>query len=552
MRRIKALGLAAVVFVLAGCVGIPTSGGVVTGDVIGDRDEPDIIALPSGPRQGSSQEEILADFMLALRGPQSGYAIARQFLADSIADAWNPDAEAIIRTGIESIAPGPTENSLNYTVTTKAFVNSDGLYSESSPASQTLSYSFVQQDGEWRISAAPDAIVLSQSSFRVVFTEQTLYFFDPSYTFLVPDVRWFPTRSTLTSRIARELLDGPAPWLQQGVVLSAFPITTTVVSADVVSGTATVDLSSEALTATAEDRERMRQQLAASLDVTNVVMTVGGVEVLTPDSGTLPIRNPSVESAVLVGTGTAFGFDNGDGPTGLGQLGQQVSGAGATAAVLSNDKQTAAILSEAGVSVVRSGSAEPLIVDNRPGLIEPSLDPFRFVWSVQGASAASLHVFEVDGTEHPLTTTLPADARVVSIDVSRDGTRMLLYMTTGAGPYLAVAGIIRQQGTNIPVELGVLQPLPVSGSAPVDATWVSDRIVATVSHGAEASPITLVEIGGPSTPLSQVNDATTIAGGNTGADGLRVLAPDGVIWQPRGSGGWVETGLSASFLGTKQ
>lgn len=550
--RTRAIGLVAVVLALSGCVGIPTSGGVVTGGIIDDRLEPDFFVLPSGPRPGSTQEEILSDFMLALRGPQSQYAIARQFLADSIADDWNPDAEAIIRTGIPAMTPGAAENSIDYTVTSKAVVDADGRYQETPPASQTLSYSFVQEDGEWRISDAPDAIVLSQSSFNVVFTEQALYFFDPSYQYLVPDVRWFPARATVTSRIVRELLEGPASWLQQGVVLSSFPIATSVVSSEVVSGTATVELSSEALTASPADRERMQQQLAASLDVSSVIMTVGGLEIVAPETGTPAVRNPGVESAVLVGTDEGFGFDTGEGPTGLGALGAQVAAAGATAATLSNDQQTVAFLSPAGVSVARAGADQPLVVDARSGLIAPSLDPFRFVWSVQGSSAGSLKVFEVDGTEHPIATGLPADARIVAADVSRDGTRLLVYLATSAGPQLGVAGIVRQQGTNIPTELGELLPLPAPSSTPVDATWVSDRVVATVSHGAEASPITTVEIGGPSSPLSQVSDATTIAGGNNGTDGLRVLAPDGSIWQARGSGGWVASGLTASFLATKQ
>lgn len=551
MRRATVPGLAAIMLLLAGCVGIPTSGGVVSGEVIDERVDPDFFVLPSGPRPGSSQEEILADFMLALRGPQSQYAIARQFLADSIADDWNPDAEAIIRTGIPTTSLGPTPDSLNYTVTSRAVIDADGRYTERTPASQTLTYSFTQQDGEWRISAAPDAIVLSQSSFDVVFTEQALYYYDPSYQFLIPDVRWFPARATVTSRIVRELLEGPAPWLQQGVVVSAFPIATSVVSSEIASGTATVELSSEALAASPVDRERMRQQLAASLDVANVVMTVGGLEVVAPDTGAAAVRNPSVESAVLAGTPDAFGFDSGDGITGLGSLGEEVVAAGATAATLSNDKQTVAILSPQGVSVIRAGSA-PVLLDTRSDLIEPSLDPFLFIWSAQASSAASLRVFETDGTEHLLTTSLPADARIVSGVVSRDGTRILLYLSTATGPQLAVAGIIRQQGTNIPTGLGELFPLPALGGAPVDATWVSDRVVAAVSRGTEASPITTIEIGGPSSSLSQVEDATAIVGGNGGAEGLRVLAPDGTVWQPRGNGGWVATGLTVSFLGTKQ
>ena len=246
MRR--ALGVFVVVaLALTGCVGIPTSGSVQTGPLMDDQLDPEFSVLPSGPVPGSSQEEILEDFMFALSGPQNDYATARQFLTNSLAVDWNPDASAIIRTGIPSTTPGPVANTLSYTVTSRAQVDEDGLYRETEVASQTLDFSFEQQDGEWRISAAPDGIVLSQPSFNVVFVERALYFFDPSYGYLVPDVRWFPSRSTVPVRIVSALLAGPASWLQQGVVLSAFPTATTLETARIESGTATVELSDEAL-----------------------------------------------------------------------------------------------------------------------------------------------------------------------------------------------------------------------------------------------------------------------------------------------------------------
>ena len=56
-------------------------------------------------------------------------------------------------------------------------------------------------------------------------------------------------------------------------------------------------------------------------------------------------------------------------------------------------------------------------MDARPGLVAPSIDPFRFVWSAQAESAATISTFEIDGTEHALTSSAPADSAVVSLDV---------------------------------------------------------------------------------------------------------------------------------------
>jgi hypothetical protein len=562
MRRVTAAALAAVtLFSVAGCVGIPVSGSVQRGGVIDDQLDPEIELVPSDPTPGASPEEILFDFMEAATGPQEGYAIARKFLTADFAADWDPDAGVIIRTRNTDpvVAPGPIENTLVYTFASSAQVDADGRYSESPLAAQSMAYSFVQEDGEWRISAAPDGIVLSQGSFDLVFTEQPLYFFDPSYRYLVPDVRWFPSRPTVAVRTVRALLQGPVNWLQSGVVTTAFPAATTVGTSDsgssvtVEATSATVDLSREALGASAQDRDRMRQQLVATLGTPNVVMTVGGIELQTPEPGPDgAIVRPTVEPAVLLGTPDAFGFDSGQEIVAIEGVSEKVTAAGASAATLSNDQQSAAFLASDGtVQLASSGDGSPLVLDQRPALVAPTIDPFGFVWSAQASSAASLTTFDSQGGEHQLQSALPADATVVSIDLSRDGTRMLLYLSTPVGPRLVVAGVVRETG-NVPIGLGELRDLSTSSTeAPVDAAWVDDRHVATLSSAGSTTPVTVYEIGGPTAAFGSVISGGSIVGGNGGEGGLRVLAA-GEVWRPQGSGGWVNTGTVASFLGTKQ
>ncbi len=550
MRR--ALASAVVLMaVLSGCVAIPTSGGVGAGPIIDDQIDPEFIVLPSGPQAGATQREILEDFMRAVRGPQNDYAIARQFLTADLAKNWDPDESATIRTGIPAVIAGVSESELDYSITSQAYVDRDGRYFQTGATNQVLDFTLTQEDGEWRIATAPNGIVLTQSSFDAVFTERALYFFDPAYRYLVPDVRWFPSRATVSGRIVRALLAGPASWLQQGVLLSAFPVSTSLGPDSVVvaPGNATVDLSSEALTASAQERDRMRQQLAASLDVSAVNMTVGGVPLVTPVAGVGATINPTVEGAALVGTGEEFGFDPGSGISPIAPLSDEVIAAGATAATLGTNQQSVAILAPGGMFFVNSGTPAQLI-DDRPGLASPTMDPFKYLWSVRSADATSLAAFETDGTIHPIQTGLWAEGTVASIDVSRDGTRLLLYLQTALGPRLYVAGIIRQPD-NTPIALGTPLELPVASGAPIDATWVDDRRVATLSSSPPAALVTLFEVGGPSASLSQVQDAITIAGGNAGADGLRVLRSDGEVWRLQGSS-WVVTGVSATFLGTKQ
>jgi hypothetical protein len=541
-RPVATVLAAAVVIALTGCVGIPTSGGVSVGEIIDDQAVPDFVVLPSDPVPGSSQEQILTDFMQAVTSPQDGYAVAKKFLTSTLAATWEPDASAIIRTSPFSTETIGTDT-MSYSFSSRASINELGQYREEPDlSSQSLEFSFQQENGEWRISNALDGIVLTQSAFTVAFREQPLYFFDPSYKYLVPDVRWFPSRQTSSTRVVRALLAGPSSWLQQSVV-TAFPEATAFGGVTNEAGSTVVDLSTEALNSSPQDRDRMRQQLVAALDTPNVALTVRGLELATPDATGDRAVIPSVDSAVLVGTeGTAFGFDGGEGIAPLAGLSEQVVAGGAVAATLASDKQTVAFLGENGaVFVALAGDSEPTLIDPGPGMVAPAVDPFRFVWSAEAARADTLTTWEVDGTPNPLTSNLPDDSSIVSLDVSRDGARLLLLLSTPVGARLVVVGIVRQEF------------VPIATGTPLDATWVDDRTVATISTDDEGTAsVTAFEIGGPSLALGRVDGARTIAGGNGGVDGLRVLAADGAIWRPRGSEGWVSTGLTASFLGTKQ
>lgn len=553
-RASAALLAGALVLALAGCVGIPTSGGVHDGAIIDDQSAPEFVALPSDPVAGSSQEQILTDFMQAVTSPQNGYAVARKYLTTDLAKTWNPDASVIIRTGpFSRETTGPT--TMTYSFSSKASVDELGQYKEEpQPSAQALTFAFVQEDGEWRISEAVDGIVLSESAFfDIAFRGQALYFFDPSYGYLVPDVRWFPSRQTSSRRVVEALLKGPSPWLQQAVT-TAFPEATKSGEVTTSSGSVTVDLSTEALNSNAEGKDRMRQQLVATLGTSDVQITVGGLDLAIPSATSgRAVVDPRVDPAVLVGAGgTAFGFDGGTGIAPLAGLSAQVTAGGAVAATLASDKQTVAFLGVDGsVYAALAGDAAPTLIVQGPGLVAPSVDPFRFIWSAEAGSAATLSTWDVDGKVHELQSGLPADSSIVSLDVSRDGARLLVLLSTPVGPRLIVTGILRQE--NVPVALTEPLELAIGNEAPLDAAWVDDRTVAAVSADDDGSAtVTAFEIGGPSVSLGRVEGARTIAGGNGGTDGLRVLDADGQIWRPRGSQGWVATGISATFLGTKQ
>ena len=558
-RRVRSVWGTSLVFALAvavsGCVGIPTSGSVNAGDVIEDNDDFQFAPLVSPPQQDASQQEILTDFVQASSSPENNYEVARQYLTPDAAEAWVPNASVTIREGSGTLL-GVNDTEIDYAVVTQASVDSAGLYTEErAPASQRLRFAFEQVDGQWRIGQLEDGTVVSRDNFEAVFAAHALYYFDPSYRYLVPDVRWFPSRSNIETRIVSSLLSGQASWMQNGATVSAFPPGTELASpVEVRSGRATVDLSDEVASVSDIERARMQQQLAESLgtvSVSSVTMTVRGIPraVTDPGASSATRTDTLAEPAPLVREGNSFGFATAGTVITVPRLSAKILGLNATAVSLARGQASAAVLGDGGTYLVTTGEEAPLLVDARNDLVEPSIDTWKFVWSVQSTSGSQILVIGTDGVQHAITSTLPADARVVSLDVSRDGARVLLYLSTDAGPRLKVAGVIRRDG--VPTGLGELVDLPVGTEAALDATWVDDRSVATLAISDSGEVVNVFSLGGPTQSLGRADGGTHIVGGNGTAQQLRVLTVENLVVQRRASG-WQSTGIQADLLATQQ
>ena len=555
MRRLKII--AAVVLVgigLSGCVGLPTSGSVQTGSIIDEEAAPDVGYDPRGPQVGSTPTEILTDFIQAATNPQDNYAVARQFLSDSIADKWEPNKITQIRSATGQSLEN-ADGSLSYTFSSSAYVDESGRYQHSGQTTQRLPYSVVQNaDGEWRINSAPPGIVLSAAGFDTIFDEHALYYFDSTLGYLVPDLRWFPRTTLLSTRLVSALIAGQSSWLGQGVTVNEFPTGTTLssrVTTD--SGTATVDLSQEVLEASPEQRARMSEQIRNTIGtVSSVVLTVNGVPIDVPDIETAPIVDPTVQTQPLVRTDQAFGFINAAGEvTTLAGQSVEISALGATGVTLAPGRALSAVKAPDGVHVVFPTNAGERLLDPRPDLAVPSTDASRFVWSVPLADASAIRAFDVDGNVFPIASAIVPGTRVVSFAVSRDGARLMLYTATDVSTELNVYGILRADG--VPYGLG--EPFPVDldqSLGAIDAAWVDDRTIATLASQSSSGStvVTLHTLGGPTTAFGRITGGQQIVGGN-GEDGLRVRTTEGDLYQPRGSN-WAQTGLRASFLATQQ
>ena len=525
------------VLLLAGCVGIPNSGPVEKGDAISTTEEIDIIFQPSGPGADESQEDILRGFIRAALNPLNNFEVARSFLSSSFSDDWKPDAGVTIdQSGRNTQVI--SETSIDLKLSPVAMVDSNGEYSTIPAAAPVArSYTFVKENGQWRISAAPDGIVMLSTEFAEVYNSYPLYFFDPSYRRLVPDVRWFPRVASNTgTRIARALITGPSAWLA-GAVVTAFPEGTGVTSVPVDAGVASVDLSGPVLDSTEATLGRMQVQLRASLlalsGVSNVRVTVDSTEVPLATSGdpTL-VTSPRVDSRALVLRSGQFGFFTGSSLTPIEGISEDVASLSATSIAFSDSVpglQLAAVGTAAGVYAVAPAST-PGLIDERAALIEPSIDPEGFVWTVPRGSPLDIRVAAAGRTASSFTATWDGASEIVSLDVSRDGARVLAFLTMDGEPRLVVASVIRDKdGT--PTGLG--EPVDVAEGAgtAVDATWVDSLSVASATLTSSGdNAIVQQQIGGTTTELADATEVVALVGSND-VVGLRVLASDGTILQ---------------------
>src|SRR3954451_20394486 len=287
-RLLAPVALLGALLALAGCVNIPTGGGVSKLTIDSNGGDGSLSTLPDEPVKGATQDEILAGFIRAGRSSSANYQVARDFLTDDFRAKWNPNAGALISSSpIDSVVVAP--DVLQIAVTVSATVDADAHYAIADVSrTQPLQFHFAKDSkGQWRISSAPDGTILTPNRFATLFQPYDLYFFDPSFQYLVPDRRWFATPSgQVATRIVRALLVGPPDWLK-GAVVTAFPNGTELTGVPLIDqGRATVDLTSQVSSESAAGKRRMTQQLTQSLSTLGspaVSITVGGFPVTVTD-----------------------------------------------------------------------------------------------------------------------------------------------------------------------------------------------------------------------------------------------------------------------------
>lgn len=553
-RRLVAASVALVALVLTGCASIPSSGPVQAGDPPPVDPANDVDILVPGPASGASQTEILEGFVTAALSPSNNYQVAREYLTPEFADEWDADAVATIDVLADRERVVVDDTTMRIDATPAASLRENGQYEE--PDIRTpipLDYHFAQVEGEWRISSAPTGILIDQVAFTQVFRDYTLYFLDPTFQYLVPDVRWFSGPESAQTSIVQAMLAGPAEWLAPGV-FSAFPegVELDPAAVPVSGGVASVSLVGAAFD-DVPTVQRMQAQLDASLigvrNIDSVALTLNGVDPGAPDLSPEPVENPRVDPRSVVFDGETFGYlaASGEGIQPIDGISEQVALLAPMGASIGIGAESAAVRNADGVWVVRAGE-EAVPLDPRDGLVTPAIDGQGVVWSVPSTAPDELAWFAPDGTSE-LVPVPWSGSSIAAIEVSRDSTRIAALLGDGGRTHFVVAAIERAEDGR-PVGLGpVALGLADVAGTPLDVAWLDSRNVASITGlDADATRIVTQELGGFARERNGPAGGVLVDGGN---NDLRVVTSAGALDVPSGVG-WQGRAAGIRFIASQQ
>ena len=491
---------------------------------------------PTEPTDGMTREEILRGFLNAATGPQNDYAVARQYLSSGLRSDWLPTQEVLIQEG-QAKSNFLFQNIATVEVGVQASVDSLGHYSRLPEGTKrVLDYAFVKQNGQWRISAAPNVTVLLRPVFDVIFRNYSVYFWNSNRSQLVPDLRWFPARASTATRLVTAVLEGPSDWLVN--TSSAAPKGTELAldSVTEVDGVAQVNLTPEFLTAGPNQRQYFREQLRATLSQLGQVNDVRILVQNSPqDIPALAVPKPAEDPAnpfVM----SEFALSQLDSPSqvNIGKAKRYLQLLQASDFALNAGANLLAIKHAGGVSLVslQAVTDDARIVDPRTELLSPQFDQNNQLWTATANGDAGFAITSSDSTSYFAPNWLK-DLKVRDFALSPEGDRLAV-LAGSDGKFLTFVLAVKRSAGGIVTGLGNPIQLPTHSGSPVSLSWGNATQVLVLYRefgSANTIPVSYL-VGGDSRELGRVPDGARIIGSNTGS--VLVLTTDGVLLEYRG------------------
>lgn len=464
MRRPASLvGVLAVVLGLSACVRMPTDGPVTevqTSTVTAPRAPFDFDPKP--PQPGESASGIVTHFLEAMKARPITTSVARQFLSEEAQREWRPD-DAVVTYG-EIGDPVGGDLTVQVPMSTINEYDDRGAWQRSRDG-VTLQLGLTSEDGEWRISEVPDALVVPESWFEDSYRRASLYFFDPTTQILVPEPVHIPDGDQVASSLVPGLLPsaGTDPRIERTYFPEGF---TSAFSVPITSaGIAQVSLDGDPEAVDETTSQLMLTQLIWTLRqeprIRAVQLTIGDRELGLPGGATqvdLDVGS-AFDPTGAQSTGDVFALVDGrvvrgtpssllatPGPMGVDRLGVRSIGVnldGTRVAGVAGDGSGVLV-----APVDEEGSAVQVVSGAR-NLLAPAWDFADRMWLVDRAGGRA-RVLVVNG-DRARTVTVPgvSGRDVEQFLVSRDGSRLVAVVADEDGDRVVAGRILHDDSGRV-------------------------------------------------------------------------------------------------------
>jgi hypothetical protein len=205
------------VFVLAGCAGVPSSSAP---QAIGTVDRPAPPSLPK-PTPGMDPDILLREFLKATADPANRHLAARQFLTESASRAWDDAGSALLIDNVVFVETrGPDRVSVSMRADILGSLSDVGVFETGEGALPDPGpIELVKTTGGWRIDRLPNGVFLDWQQFQSTYKRNTLYFADPTGKTVVPDPRYVAESDAdqLATELISKLIAGPRPEMNNTV-----------------------------------------------------------------------------------------------------------------------------------------------------------------------------------------------------------------------------------------------------------------------------------------------------------------------------------------------
>lgn len=503
---------------------VPTTGPIQQGAQVNlDREDQFIRVIARSPRDGMTPTQIVQGFLDASASFDGDHAVAREYLTGSANSRWLPGLQVSVYDGAAVVTS--SGSSVTLTASQTGRIDEIGRYLVASPGQDLRgSFQLVRDGTQWRIDRLPQGLLLSASDVDRAYRSFAVYFFNPSFSALVPDARMIPVLGPgQGTTLVRYLLDGPSDWLAPAV-RTGFPdgVGLNIESVPIDGGVARVDLKAAVLLADDATREALSQQLIWTLgqlsDVTSVEITAGGQQLVVPGvSSPQPVDawpkvNPDAlpdnssgyvarsRSVVRLGT-TADRAVPGD------------AGSGAVSFLrFAIDRLSTAVAGiDADGTLWRGAIAQdaPLLALIRDeALAAPVFDADGNIWVVNALTGLT-RVDRIGRRAEVKVAGLPAESSLLAAVPSRDGTRCALIVQQGVRTTLYVGVIVR---SNAGAPMAIADPIRVETrlTEAISVSWSgANSLLVIGSDGAESLQVfdlnlargSIIGIGAPEAPV---------------------------------------------------